>query len=487
MKLKRILKNISSDVDIRLKDKDVASISYNSKDIKKNSLFVAIKGLKNDGHKFTKEALRKGGLACVVSYKEKKNPSFIRVKDTRKALSVIAANFYGNPSEKLKVVGITGTNGKTTISFIMKSILEAARIPTGLIGTIAYKRGNTHVPAERTTPSPIVLNDFMDKALKSGIKAVAMEVSSHAIDQKRTDDIYFDAAIFTNLTHEHLDYHGTMRKYLLTKAKIFRNLKKHGTAILNADDEKVFSLRKKIKNKVITYGISKKSFVGAKIQNINSDGTIFDVLVSGRKKFSVNANLVGLHNVSNILASIAVSISFGIDYKTIKRGIEEVNSVEGRLEPVDEGQDFKVFVDYAHTHNALYNVISYLNDIKKRNIITVFGCGGNRDKKKRPLMGSVAEKLSDYVIITSDNPRDEDPIKIMHDIRKGIKRNSKKCITIEDRRLAIEKALKMAEKDDIVLIAGKGHENEQIIGSKRIKFNDKEIAGELIRKCFKTI
>ena len=487
MKLKRILKNISSDVNICLKDKDVASISDNSKNIKKNSLFIAIKGLKSDGHKFTREALKKGALACVVSDKEKKNPSFIRVKDTRKALSVLAANFYYNPSEKLKVVGITGTNGKTTISYIMKSILETAKIPSGLMGTIAYTRGNTYVPAERTTPSPIVLNDFMDKALKSGIKAVVMEVSSHAIDQKRTDNIYFDAAIFTNLTHEHLDYHRTMRNYLLTKAKIFCNLKKYGAAILNADDEKVFSLRKNIKNKVITYGISKKSFVGAKIKNINSDGTTFDVLVRGRKKFSVNAKLVGLHNVSNILASIAASISFGIDYKTIKKGIEKVYSVEGRLEPVDEGQDFKVFIDYAHTHNALYNVISYLNGIKKRNIITVFGCGGDRDKKKRPLMGSIAEKLSDYVIITSDNPRNEDPCKIMDDIKKGIKRNSKKYITIENRKRAIEKALEMAEKEDIVLIAGKGHENEQIIGSKRIKFNDKEVARELIRKCSKNI
>lgn len=479
VKIRKLFKDVNCRIDSGVASIDITSIATNSKSVKRRGLFVAIKGFGYDGHDFLDQAFKKGARIALVE-KTLKSKNTIKVKDTRKALSLIARNYYNAPSKKLKVLGVTGTNGKTTVSFLIKSILDKAALPCGLIGTIEYKIGKHIIPAGRTTPDALYLNFLMRKALKVKEKAVVMEISSHALDQKRADNIPLEAAIFTNLTHEHLDYHGNMKKYLKSKAKIFENLKKSGRAILNVDDKNIRPLEKSIKKKVITYGMKKSAYISAKIKKLELDGSSFTVRIKNKDSFSINTKLVGLHNVSNILAAVATGIALGVDKKMIKKGIESVANINGRLESIDMGQKFKIFVDYAHTHNALENVLSFLNQSKKRNIITVFGCGGERDKKKRSLMGHVAEQLSDFVILTNDNPRGEDPLKIIKDIKKGM--NSKKYIAVPNRKKAIEKALKKAKKDDIVLIAGKGHEKFQIEGMKKIPFDDRKIVRGILSK-----
>ena len=485
MKLKKLLEGTVAKIDSRLSEINIASVCTNSKNAKEGSLFVAIEGLEFDGHKFIKEAFKNGSRAFIVD-KRKKTPlpkgDVIRVGDTRKALSVIARNFYHSPSEKLKVIGITGTNGKTTTSLLVESIFKRARIPCGVIGTIEYKIGDACTPAPRTTPDAIGINTLLDTALKAGQRAVVMEVSSHGLDQKRVDDIFFDAAIFTNLTREHLDYHGNLERYFASKVKIFKNLKKNGIAIINADDKKSKLIKKMVSHRKITYALDKTAFVSAKIKKAGLEGSSFIVKLEGKDGFFVNTKLVGLHNISNILAAAATCVAQDIGLRAIKEGIERVHNIRGRLEPVDAGQDFKIFVDYAHTHNALENVLRFLNQIKRKNIITVFGCGGDRDRGKRPLMGRAAQDLSDFVIITDDNPRSEDPRKIARDIERGMDRKNNNFTVLLNRKKAIEKALKKAGIGDIVLIAGKGHETEQIIGKRRLPFDDKRVVEEILGK-----
>jgi len=487
LKLKKLLNDIKIKANPRIKDLEITSVAVNSKGVKKGSLFIAIKGSRFDGHGFIGEAFKRGALAAIAEEAETlkmapdKLKNIVRVKDTRKALSVAAKNFYHSPSEKLKVIGITGTNGKTTISLLIESIFNAARIPCGVMGTIENKIGNRRIPAERTTPDALGVNVLLDQMLKNGLKASAMEVSSHGLDQKRVDDISFDAAIFTNLTHEHLDYHGDLSRYFKSKTKIFTRLKKEGVAILNVDDRRVASCAKNMtEHKYITYGLKKTAYVSADIRRIDLDGSAFTVKLRGKGAFLINTRLIGLHNVSNILAAVAAGVTQGIDLRDIKNGIERVNSIKGRVEPVCTEEGFKVFVDYAHTHNALENVLTFLSTIKRNRIITVFGCGGDRDRSKRPLMGRVAQKLSDFVIVTSDNPRSEDPGKIARDIERGMKKQ--KYVVVKDRKKAIETALKIACPGDIVLIAGKGHENVQIIGKREIPFNDKKVAEQAINE-----
>ena len=485
MKLKKLLEGLDVKIDPRLSDVDITCISTNSKDVKKGSLFIAINGFKFDGHKFLNEAFKNGAKAALVE-KRKGVPSgkgsLIQVRDTREALSIAAKNFYRWPSEKLKVIGVTGTNGKTTTSLLIKSIFSKSRIPCGVIGTIDYETGKRRIPAHITTPDALGINALLDKMLKNKLKAVAMEVSSHALDQKRVEGIFFDAAVFTNLTHEHLDYHGNLERYFRSKRKIFSSLKKNGVAIINADDKNVRRVKKTINGKCITYGLNSPADINAKVKKAGLDGSSFLVRVDKKDAFSVNTKLIGTHNISNILAAIATGVSQGISLRAIKEGVEKLDSVKGRLEAVEVGQGFKVFIDYAHTHNALENVLKFLSEIKKGNIITVFGCGGDRDKKKRPLMGRVAEAFSKFVIITSDNPRNEDPKKIARDIEKGMNKANTNYSIVLNRKKAIEKALKKAKRGDIVLIAGKGHEKVQIARGRKIPFNDRKVAEELLRK-----
>ena len=483
MKLKELLKGMEARIPRHLPEADIKHVSADSGRVRKGSLFVAIRGSEFDGHEFIGKALKKGAGAAISERALAGNENVIRVRDSRKALSRIAKNFYGAPAEKLKTIGITGTNGKTTVSFLAESILKEAGMPAGLIGTIGYRSGRNIAPAAGTTPGPLELNRILYGIAKKKMKAVVMEVSSHALDQGRTADIFFDTAIFTNLTAEHLDYHRNMREYLSSKARIFANLKKDGFAVLNADDKNVKKCEKSVPaGNRVTYGLKKPAEVTAEVIKSGLDGSCFIIKAKNRVSFPINTRLPGLYNVSNILAAAATGIAWGISPAVIKRGIEKVNNISGRLEPVEAGQPFRVFVDYAHTHGALLNVLKCLKSNKTGRIITVFGCGGERDRKKRPLMGLVASRFSDYVIVTDDNPRREDPGAITGQIEKGINKKNVKYDVIHDRRKAIEKALKTASAGDIVLIAGKGHEKSQIIGTTAIPFDDKQVTMEVLSR-----
>lgn len=492
MRLKKLLEGTGASASPYLQKLDINSISASSKNIGKSGLFVAIEGFESDGHKFVAEAFKKGARACIVDKGKRTHfpkGNIVGVNDTRKALSVIAKNFYHSPSTRLRVIGITGTNGKTTTSLLIESIFNARNIPCGVIGTIEHRIGTRRIPARRTTPGAIEINTLLDKMLKAGERAAVMEVSSHALDQKRIDDIFFDTAIFTNFTPEHLDYHGTLERYFRSKAKIFTNLKEGGIAVINADDKMANRIKKAVNQRKITYALREPADVGVKIKKMGPDGSSFIVKLRRKDAFSVDTKLVGLHNISNTLAAAAAGLAQGIGPRAIKNGIERVDSVRGRLEEIraglpvrQAGRNFKVFVDYAHTPNALEMVLSFLNQVKQRRIITVFGCGGDRDRAKRPLMGCAAQSLSDFVIITNDNPRREDPRKIARDIENGMDRKKANYTVLLNRKKAIEKALKKAGFGDIVLIAGKGHETEQVIGNRRVPFDDKRVVEEILKR-----
>ena len=481
MKLKKLCKNSGIKPNPFLAEKEIASISLDSRKTRKGSLFIAIEGFKRDGRDFIDEALRKGAIVAVTEKPFRKQENIFKVNDARKALSVFADNFYGSPSKDLKVIGITGTNGKTTVSMLAKSILETSGATCGLIGTVMYKIGKKRIPAQRTTPDALLINELLRSMVREKCWACVMEVSSHALDQKRVDGIFYDAALFTNLTHEHMDYHGNIDHYFASKAKIFDNLKKGAKAILNADDKRVLRLSGKIRCRKITYGLDQTANISAKVRKAALTGSSFDVIINKKKGFSIDTELTGFHNISNILAAAAIGITQEIDLKNIKNAIEGVKTIPGRLQSVKKGQPFTVFVDYAHTHNALEKVLGFLGSMKKGKLITVFGCGGDRDREKRPLMGKAAQDFSDYVILTNDNPRSEDPENIIRDIERGISKKSEFYEVILDRRKAIEKALKKASCGDIVLIAGKGHEKEQIIGDETMPFDDRKVAEEILR------
>ena len=461
----------------------IRSITDDSRKVKKGDIFIAVRGRDNDGHLFIKNAV-KNGANIIIADRDFKAPAGIEkvlVKDTRSALPVIADNFYGHPSSKLKLIGVTGTNGKTTITYLIESILKSAQKNAGVIGTINYRINGKSIPAKNTTPGTLELYGLLSRMVKNNAYYAVMEVSSHSLDQGRVNGLLFDTAIFTNITKEHLDYHKTLKNYFNTKTKLFEKLKSNGIAILYNDDKMVAGLKSKIKNKVLTYGIDKKSNITAKNITLSLDHSSFEIkTLHGSLK--IRTGLIGRHNISNILAAVAAAISLGLPLNVIKRGIESFKLVPGRLETVDAGQSFKIFVDYAHTEDALSNILKLLKEVvRSGRIITVFGCGGNRDRSKRPLMGRVACRLSDRVIVTSDNPRFEDPVKIISEIESGIKGKFLNYDVVEDRRDAIEKALRCASRNDVVVIAGKGHETYQIIMDKLMPFDDRKVIKELMK------
>lgn len=483
MRLSDILHGIKYTASAPVAQIEVKHIVCDSRKLNKGDMFVAFRGYADDGYKFINNAIAMGAKV-VLSEKDFTAPEGlvkIIVGDTRAALPVLADNFYGHPSRKLKMIGVTGTNGKTTITYIIESILKKMGEEPGIIGTISYRINGKSIPAKNTTPGPIELQSMFSEMVSTSAHYAVMEVSSHALDQRRADNVYFDAAIFTNITPEHLDYHKTLEGYLAAKVKIFDKLKKDGTAILNNDDVRVAALKKNIKSKVVLYGLKDGAGITAKNIKLSLDESSFDVVMPG-KKFKVKTSLVGAHNVSNILAAVCACDSIGINAETIKAGIEAVDTVPGRLEPVMCSQSFKVFVDFAHTEDALYKVLSLVKEVAPSGIITVFGCGGDRDRAKRPLMGKAACELSDHVIITSDNPRSEDPDEIIKEIVAGIKGKFANYDIEADRFKAIEKALGMAKAGNIVLIAGKGHENYQIVKDKASPFDDREVAREILER-----
>jgi UDP-N-acetylmuramoyl-L-alanyl-D-glutamate--2,6-diaminopimelate ligase len=478
---------------------EIKGISYNSKSVKPGDIFVAIPGAKTDGNYFIPEAIQRGAIS-IISNKKLKLFTLIPhiiTPDPRKALAVISNHFFQYPSRHLKIIGITGTNGKTTTAYLLKSILEKADNKVGLLGTIEYIIGNRQIPASVTTPESYDLQSYFSQMLKSQISYAVMEVSSHSLVLNRVFDIKFHRAVFTNITRDHLDFHKTPNRYREAKAILFEQLSPDSFAILNLDDPASKYYAKKTPAQVIGYhligkpyfgtsrkikpsSISTTSLVQAEIDESSIQGNSI-TLKTPIGEISLHSPLIGQHNVYNILAAAATAISLGISVNIIKEGIEAVNTMRGRLEVVEINTDYSVMVDFAHTEDALHNILRSLKPIVKGRIITVFGCGGDRDKGKRPLMGKVVSKYSDLFVITSDNPRSEDPLEIIKDIKRGIKR--KRGYYIEpDRYEAIKKAMSLARKNDLVLIAGKGHETYQIFKNTVKPFDDCEVVRSIEAK-----
>ncbi len=478
MKLKTLLPQLDKNLLNSYGDLDIKGISCNSLTASKGDIFVAIKGTKVDANQFINQAVEKG-VSVIISDSEVlpsayRKAAFIKVEDARETLAQIATNFYENPSHKIKVIGITGTNGKTTISYLLEHILKHAGFSVGVIGTINYRLKNSLIPATNTTPGPLEIQSLLSKMLKEKIRYCVMEVSSHALDQKRVSGIDFAGAIFTNLTGDHLDYFLNLENYFSAKAKLFKNLEKPAYAIINRDDKYSDRLIKMITANVITYAINNKnSDVRAENLELSMGKSKFK-FVSGGKSTLIETSLLGRHNVYNILAAVSLALTQKIELEAIKNAVETFKGVPGRLEEIDTGLNFKVFVDFAHTADALKNVLMSLKELNHARIIVVFGCGGDRDKTKRPVMGEVASKLADFSVITSDNPRSENPQVIASEIVKGVSSNNYRIIL--DRAEAIKEAIFMAQKDDIILIAGKGHETTQIFKDRRIPFDDRDEA-----------
>lgn len=482
MKLKDVLKGVAYKADRKCGDINIRNVADDSRKVSRCGLFVAVQGYSQDGSKFINDAIAAGARVIVTEkdFDAPKTVAKIIVADTRSAMSAIADNYYGHPSRKLKTVGITGTNGKTTITYIIEGIIKAHRRQAGVIGTINYRLRGRVIPAKNTTPGSLELQGMLNEMVRSKVDYAVMEVSSHSLDQGRVDRLLFDVGIFTNITSDHLDYHKTTANYFKAKAKLFDKLKKGGTAVLNKDDKKIASLAGSMKSKIVTYSVKGKADIAARDIELSMDGTRFTVKTP-KGSFAIQTKLIGMHNVSNILAAVAAAYALKIPTAAIIKGVESVVSVPGRLEAVEAGQPFKVFVDFAHTEDALFNVLSLLRGVARKRIVTVFGCGGNRDKTKRPLMGRVACEYSDHVIITSDNPRFEEPGDIIGEIVDGVKDKFSNYDVVVARHEAIGKAFEHASDGDIVVIAGKGHENYQIVKDSVMPFDDRKVALELLK------
>jgi UDP-N-acetylmuramoyl-L-alanyl-D-glutamate--2,6-diaminopimelate ligase len=479
MKIKDLLQKIDYISFNGNEEISVSGITNNSKEIKENYIFVALKGEKFDGHDFIDEAISLGANTVVSERKPKlsKNVNWIRVKDAREALWKISTLLYDNPGSRIKIVGVTGTNGKTTTTHLIEHIFKNAGFPTGLLGTIYSRWGEKVIPASMTTPESPQINSMLKEMADEGIAICVMEVSSHSLCMKRVDGLNFKSAVFTNLTHDHLDFHKNMKSYFEAKKRLFYLLdKKEGYGVINIDDLWGRKLLKEIQAPFLSYGFVKEAHIFPLSYNLSSEGIEAEISTpSGIIELS--SPLLGKPNLYNILASIGVAITFNLGKDEIKRAIKEFKGVKGRFEMVENSLGFKVMVDYAHSDDSLKNLIETVSELKPRRIIVVFGAGGDRDKKKRPKMGEVAGRLADKLIITSDNPRSEDPISIIKEIEVGVKKSGNKNYdVIPDRREAIYKAISIAEEGDFVILAGKGHEEYQIIGNQKIPFSDREVA-----------
>jgi UDP-N-acetylmuramoyl-L-alanyl-D-glutamate--2,6-diaminopimelate ligase len=485
-------------------DRKVADIAHDSRKVRPGSLFVAVRGFHSDGHRFIPQALQQGAVAVVAEFEDRAATAAgipqIIVEDSRSALAIAADLFFGHPSRRLNLVGITGTNGKTTTTYLVKSIIEASGQTAGLIGTIDYRVGSRIYPAPNTTPESLDLQRLLSEMADAGATHCVMEVSSHALELGRTLGCTFSTGAFTNLTQDHLDFHETMDAYFRAKLGLFTGLGQQNYAVINMDDAHAAEIIQATKATVITTGMTDGAAVhpaGAIRHGIK--GLSFTVATPAGS-VAVDSPLVGRHNIYNMLTAIGIGTALGFGAETIARGIAAMKAVPGRMEKVDEGQPFGVVVDYAHTEDALERLLEAVREITGHRIITVFGCGGDRDRTKRPKMGAAALQGSDTVIVTSDNPRTEDAMSIIREIEtgmtQGVKTESlnaalpaagakKPYAVIPDRHEAIAAAIGMARQGDVVVLAGKGHEDYQIIGSTRIHFDDREVAREAIQNVLR--
>ncbi len=473
-----------------LPDTLIKGIECDSRKIEKDTLFVAIRGNQKDGNEFIQEALSRGAAAVVTDQPREHAPGqrpagitagtpFLLVPECRSALANLASVFYGHPSRAMRIIGVTGTNGKTTSTYLIEHLLKGQNKSVGVIGTVSYRFGDEEVSAAETTPGPLRIQQLLAEMRDARCEVVVMEVSSHALDQNRVGGIDFGAALFTNLTQDHLDYHKTLDAYFECKSRLFSALSPEKPAILNADDPWTEKLKKKILSKVITYGIERPSDLKAAGIENKPASTSFRVEYQGQK-FLTESPLIGLHNVYNVLGALAVMAGLGFDIERAARQLESFQGVPGRLEAVTCGQNFLVFVDFAHTPDGLENVLSTLKPYRRNKLTVVFGCGGDRDPGKRPTMAAIASRYCDHVYVTSDNPRSEDPKKITQEVCRGFPDHFKEYTVVLDRKKAIRQALLSARREDIVLLAGKGHETTQVFKDQTIPFSDKKEAERVL-------
>ena len=467
MKLKDIL--LSANVDI-----EVSGISYNSKVTKPGDVFVAVTGFQTDGHKYIKSAVENGAV-CVVCERETDGLDVpcVVVENSRSALAEMSCTFYGNPTEKLNLIGVTGTNGKTTVTYLVKTILETNGEKVGLMGTNKNMIGDKDYHTERTTPESLEMQKFFADMVKEGCTYAVMEVSSHSLDLHRVAGCNYKVGAFTNLTQDHLDFHGDMENYYLAKSKLFDMCK---TGVINADDSYGARLCNDVSCDKISYGINKGDLVAKNIQYGNK-GVRFDC---GNMK--IELGIPGVFSVYNALTAIGICKACGISDDVIEKALNGAQGVKGRAEIVDCGRDFTLLIDYAHTPDGLENILGSVRKFAKGRLVVVFGCGGDRDKTKRPKMGRVAGRIADFCIVTSDNPRTEEPDAIIRDILDGMDDAMADYVVIENRRDAIEYAIRHARKDDVIVLAGKGHEDYQILKDKTIHFDEREVIRDIISK-----
>jgi UDP-N-acetylmuramoyl-L-alanyl-D-glutamate--2,6-diaminopimelate ligase len=501
MKLKDLIKGMDMTGCRGNMDTEIRGIAYNSKKVNPGYMFAAVKGTAMDGHSFIPEAIGQGASAILVSrpLRPPQGTAVIQVQDVRMAMGQIAARMSGNPSHKLHLVGITGTNGKTTITYILEAIIKAAGKKPGVIGTVNYRYPGVTKPAPTTTPESVDIHQMLAEMKTRGVTHVFMEVSSHALDQKRVAGARFEQALFTNLSQDHLDYHADMEDYFLAKKKLFTEVltgkweldrEKHttpGVSVINMDDYYGRILMKESPGRTIGYALENQHpNVRGKILRLDEKGLEIEIKTEN-EKFIIKSPVLGRHNATNLLAAVASAIEMRMDSQTIKKGVAALKSVPGRLEPIKNNKGILVLVDYAHSPDALKKALSASRELCQGRLILVFGCGGDRDRTKRPQMGEVAGRKADLVVVTSDNPRSEDPKGIIEEIMPGIEisgagnisdlaKAEKGCLVLEDREKAIQMAVKAARRGDVVLIAGKGHEDYQIIGDRKIQLDDRELA-----------
>lgn len=488
MKLKKLLEGLEIKSVRGGNNREALGVAYDSRKVEKGFLFVCLRGHRLDGHDFISEALERGAEVIVSeeNFGDRKGLTQVVVPDSRLALARISDNFYGHPSGRIKVIGVTGTNGKTTTTYLSEAVLTTAGYKVGLMGTINYRWGGRVLPADNTTPSSLDLQRMLSEMVKADCQFALLEVSSHSLTQHRVDFVEFDAGIFTNLTQDHLDYHGDFSHYLQAKARLFQQLGEKGVkkeprlALINLDDRYSRYLRKVTPVKILTYGLSRRADIRASRISFSLRGTSFQVATPAGSLF-LRVKLIGEGNVYNALAAVGVGISQGVKLSDIREGLEKAGGAPGRFELVEAGQEWTVMVDYAHTPHALESLLKMSRRATRGKVITVFGCGGDRDKGKRPLMGKISSRYSDYSILTSDNPRSEEPGEIIHQIQRGLGRRAKYTI-IEDRFQAIKEALSRAGKGDLVIVAGKGHEGYQILKDTVIPFDDREAVRRILEK-----
>ncbi len=487
MKLKTLLKSIAMPIDVRgNKDIEITGMTSHSQAAAPGYLFVAKRGEKYDGNQYASDVMLAGAYAILSDMYNPslKNITQVIVTDVLQAEALLASQLYGHAADSLYMVGVTGTSGKTTTSYIIRHLLRFSGVPAGLIGTVSYITGSSIIQASRTTPDVVLTHKLLKDMIKEGEKACVMEVSSHALDQRRVAEIDFDVAVFTNISHEHLDYHKTMEKYVEAKRKLFERLgaKKSAVAVMNRQDPYFFYMKNGCSKPIYTYGIEDRDAdLSAWNIELSSKESRFDLSYKGLN-YPIRCPLLGRFNIMNILAASAVLLSRNTHIEQIIEGLKTFQAPPGRLEPIQNSLSLSIFVDYAHKEDALRNVLSTLRECTKGKIITVFGCGGDRDRQKRPKMGRAVEQLGDFAIITSDNPRSENPNRIIQEITDGCQ-DTRYSIEL-NRKKAIEQAISMATPDDVILIAGKGHEKEQVFHYHTIPFDDCHVAYEFCKKLY---